>query len=845
MIQPIFFEYSDNQLTDEVPPVMYPAGITSTISISPAEPIIIAADSQIQFSATMTDSNGDLVSGNPMWWTSGGSIDAGGLYTPQLVGNWTVSAESDGVNESVSITVIAGQPTQLFVTPELATITVDETLQLESQIVDVKGNNVSGEIVSWTVSNGTLNESNVYHPWNIGVQTIDAWWNGQSITITITVNPGSATTLEIPYGMTALTGVPFMITPNCFDSRGNSLPLSAAGTLIWDIEHGFLNEAERNYTASTVGIWNITVNSTSGAFGTGQIEVVSSTPVSITLIGPEDPVPADKAVELTVMGNDAYGNTNPVQVPLSSWTASNGHFINGVNGTEWLPSNEGTWMITVTIGQMTSSIEIEVIHGGINYVRIESDDNRISSDETLLLSFMAVDSRGNTWAIQGNWSMENTQAVDWLIESGETAIFSPGTSSLGNWVIIAEWFSPEDNELFSATIEVEVVAGQLSYILLDGHGQTINSDEQLDINPRGFDIDGNLIPGISLNWSINGIDATAEMRLQNGVFFPSELGQHEIRAWGSYGTPGSITLEVTHGEIYSLSTGLLNPFDTKIFSGESMTLLVTAQDRAGNSFQTDVNWTYDYEFGSIETSSGSIGEYELIAEKLGTYSLEFSANGIKSNVSITVLEGLPYSLDLKLVENEGKQGETLELFVKILDEGGNELTLDPSKLTLSATSGEVTKDGESWFVELDEAGLQHSISAGYEGVENPAKVFFDVESVLFSGKVGSTEDVMMYGILLMVMVIVGLGIILTIKRKNEGEYDWNDEFVEEPEMYEEKLDVFEEKEYSEPEPEPETTKSLLTAMDGTVQGQTGWYQGLDGGSEYWEVTPDGQWIRVR
>ena len=45
----------------------------------------------------------------------------------------------------------------------------------------------------------------------------------------------------------------------------------------------------------------------------------------------------------------------------------------------------------------------------------------------------------------------------------------------------------------------------------------------------------------------------------------------------------------------------------------------------------------------------------------------------------------------------------------------------------------------------------------------------------------------------------------------------------------------------------ETTQSsgVLQAMDGTVQGQTGWYQTAQGESQYWQVDGSGQWTRVK
>ena len=40
------------------------------------------------------------------------------------------------------------------------------------------------------------------------------------------------------------------------------------------------------------------------------------------------------------------------------------------------------------------------------------------------------------------------------------------------------------------------------------------------------------------------------------------------------------------------------------------------------------------------------------------------------------------------------------------------------------------------------------------------------------------------------------------------------------------------------------SSGVLQAMDGTIQGQTGWYQTAQGESQYWQVDAAGQWSRV-
>ena len=52
-------------------------------------------------------------------------------------------------------------------------------------------------------------------------------------------------------------------------------------------------------------------------------------------------------------------------------------------------------------------------------------------------------------------------------------------------------------------------------------------------------------------------------------------------------------------------------------------------------------------------------------------------------------------------------------------------------------------------------------------------------------------------------------------------------------------------EKSEPIVEQSSQSSgVLQAMDGTIQGQTGWYQTAQGEPQYWHVGDAGQWTRT-
>lgn len=107
------------------------AGPVASVSIDQSEPISVDADSQYQFSATLYDSQGGVVSGTIGWWVSNGSIDAAGLFTPWTAGVVTIVASSNGFNDSLNISVTPGWPITLDLQVESSTVPIDGSVQLK------------------------------------------------------------------------------------------------------------------------------------------------------------------------------------------------------------------------------------------------------------------------------------------------------------------------------------------------------------------------------------------------------------------------------------------------------------------------------------------------------------------------------------------------------------------------------------------------------------------------------------------------------------------------------------------------------------------------------------------
>ena len=215
------------------------------------------------------------------------------------------------------------------------------------------------------------------------------------------------------------------------------------------------------------------------------------------------------------------------------------------------------------------------------------------------------------------------------------------------------------------------------------------------------------------------------------------------------------------------------------------------------------------------------------------------------------------------------QGEVTLITVWAEDSQGNRVEVNPDQTGLSCTSGKATHvKSDTWEIELEEAGSDRSCTVTWNGLIS--QQFYDVESVLLSGALGSTNTAVsiIIGLLLMIFIVL----VVLIRRGNSKDVEWDDEeFYEVSEDDEERLtgaddDTLDgdtskpveeapvQKLHNEPNLAAELRQELATkagqvgvmqAVPGTNQGETGWYVDASTEMQYWNVGSDGSWSRVQ
>ena len=92
--------------------------------------------------------------------------------------------------------VAAGPPAQIVISTPSTVISSDGVLQMEATLYDALNNVVDGEI-TWSTSNGTIEQSGLFFPWSAGQVTIRADHGGFNDTVIVTVVAGFGQSIEI------------------------------------------------------------------------------------------------------------------------------------------------------------------------------------------------------------------------------------------------------------------------------------------------------------------------------------------------------------------------------------------------------------------------------------------------------------------------------------------------------------------------------------------------------------------------------------------------------------------------------------------------------------------------
>ena len=824
---------------------------------------VISSDGVLQMEATLYDALNNVVDGEITWTATNGTIENSGLFFPWSAGQVTIRAEHAGFNDTVVVTVQAGFGQSIEINTS-AQPRAKFPFTLQANLIDSHDNPRPGLDVVWTVDGLYVGQGEPsWTPPSLGLYEVVARYDQLEQRVTMEAIAGDPYEFSFPTDLVLRSGEGMQLYPDLLDSFGQKMNNTLAGNKVWTVENGTITPVGYYY-ASAPGIWNLSVRAGS-VWGNSTIRVVpaDASIVEIQITPEAETYVSGEVYRLDAVRTDSQGYSSPVPIPIGNWTVGNGILSQIGNEVHWTPGQAGTFILHVVDSDVPASMNVDVMHGSADATRLVASLSSVTAGTQFALVHEAIDSFGNVWQVDANISQTEGTFASTDIFSSYVSVMPKERETIG---FTADYIDPISGATFQSTWSKDVEAGRLAFIQLPESGTEVAADSFLDFNPIFTDAYGNSIDYVAVNWTISGTDRTLEIRMADGKWYPTQTGEHEVRA-NADGVFASVRINVVPG----IGTSLLTDSDDglTIQAGVPFDLFVELVDVHGNTAPAENVELMGGDFVALDASSSGRGFWQLTGLTSGTYELELSEGEAEHSIPLTIVPGQAVRVITGMSNETRSQGEVTLITVWAEDSQGNRVEVNPEQTSLSCTSGKATHvKSDTWEIELEEAGSDRSCTVTWNGLIS--QQFYDVESVLLGGTLGSTNTAVSLIIALLLLIFVVL--VVLIRRGNAKDEKWDEEEFYEVSEYDEELlvgdsndsvemdvdteEVSETVESSNSQPALEdalrqelATKAgqvgVMQAAPGTQQGETGWYVDASTELQYWNVGLDGSWTRVQ
>ncbi len=835
-----------------------------------APTFVMSADEVVTFSAQIYDAVNSEVAGDIIWSSTNGTITDEGTFYPWNSGVITIQARYTNLTDEFNITVNPGIGQSLEIS--FSTGQVLQNNILTANLLDARGNPNPTDQAAWSIDGVYFGQGNpVWIPLDTGVYQLTARLYQMEATKTVEVAAGSPYEFVFSDDILVRSGSTLQLSPTLVDANGYAMDAALGGSQLWFVENGSINNTGYYY-ATNPGTWNVTV-SAGPVSGTGSIRVVPADAASSTLaIIPSSQIyVAGEVYEVAAYRTDTLGYSGLVTPPITNFTVSSGTLSQDNGRVYWTPMTAGTHTITVDDSGIISSVSVSVHHGLAIDTRIVVSPNNLAVGQQSTVVVQAYDLAGNTWNVNGTVEalLGNESA---LVKIGDYYTLTP--DSTGAYAVKSNWFDNESGIMFESQLISQVGFGNLAKIELNGQGQKIPIDQPFDLNPRFFDSYGNELGEILVNWTIDGQDETLAMSLLDYNWIPTSIGSHEIQA-NAAGVFSVVSLTVSAGDARQIITDYDSGFTVE--SGVESDIYIEISDSRGNLAPAEmVTTNLNSSVGEFVPSIAGRGYWTFTGNVAGQYDLIIYQDDASHTIQLVVKPGQPVQLFGEIESQNYKQGDIALLRVYGVDINNNKVSVEPDNTTIRCSSGSdkhITSD--TWELDITKSGLDRSCSITWNGLVTQA--FFDVESVLLGGAIGSTNTAMTVAAVLLGLILATMVVLVRRASYEPEESDWyEDEEFDEDDYYDDEIEEENEVNTVNHQPEiqaaqnsamsPDLTENnptpslnaeeitrlsieagrlgVMQAVDSRLQGSSGWYVDVSGEIQYWNVATDGSWNRV-
>jgi trimeric autotransporter adhesin len=310
-----------------------------SVHVSAAQDTLTVGQPSETLTATPYDSNGNVLSGRPVAWSSSNRNVATvgattGVVTPVAPGTAVIFATVSGVMGSLTMVVNSVPVGSVIVVPAVDTILPLGQIQLSDTVKDMNGNVLTGRPVAWSTTSGfaTVNSSGLVTGVSPGSAPITATSGGVQGSNTTVVLAPVQTVIVAPATTTITTAQTAQFTDTLKDANGNVLtgrfyPViwTTNDTAIHISPTGLVTPNGATDTATNVTV-TATVNQPTGSRSGTATLTVKLVPVATVVVYPSpDTIYATSpfnTVQLNDSTKDANGN-NLTNRPVT-WAPTSG-----------------------------------------------------------------------------------------------------------------------------------------------------------------------------------------------------------------------------------------------------------------------------------------------------------------------------------------------------------------------------------------------------------------------------------------------------------------------------------------------------------------------------------------
>lgn len=609
-------------------------GVTGTAEVQVFKPVdrveldteqaTIEVTDTLQLTATVYDVDDQPRDDRPVSWTSSkpqvASVDETGLVEGLSEGTTTIVAASGGKRAEATITVEAPVDA-VTVTPNPATVGVGSTMQMQADLTDAAGNELSGRDVSWQSSDeaiATVDANGLVSGVAGGQVTITATSEGVDGTASVEVADPVATVDVSPDPLTLAVLETHQMSATLKDAGGHTL---TNRPITWRSEDTAIATVDASgiVTAKDAGVVNITATA-EGVTGSAQVTVENV--VASVEVTPANPtIEVTDTLQLTAIAKNSRGAV--VSGRSVTWTSSNPSVVQ-VDGSGLIEGLEGgTATITAQVDNVTGTAQVTV-DNPVRTVELSPASTSVEVTHTAQLTAVLKDKGGNV--VTGrtiNWT-SSASSIASVDANGQVTGQQGGTAT-----ITAEADGATGTADITVTAPVRALVVTPNPTTVD-----VGSTRQLSAEPQ--DAAGNALSGLTVTWSsadtniatVNSTAATtADLSGQTS-------GTTSVTASvdDGAGHTASANVAVTVGA--TVATVELTPTSVVLFPTDQAQINVTVRDANGNALTgRTVSWT------SQDPATASVDNSGLItAAAVGSTTVTATCEGVSSDVTVDVVQ---------------------------------------------------------------------------------------------------------------------------------------------------------------------------------------------------------------